>query len=348
MANFNPLIKPKGHVSRNGFDLSQNHKFTAKPGMLLPVLSIDCVPNDYHEIDVLSLMKTMPVNTDAFARMKQHFEFFFVPYSLLWSRWHSFITQGQSEQTSVMLENITPIGVPCFNYSSFLSHLDDIGSLAPDDPIRFDPMGMVKQYNMLRLFDLLGYGAFQPALTDSNSIPTTVHNPFQYVKCNVFRAAAYQKIWYDYYRNKWYDTHVGSDIFNFDDIVNSDDTIEMVRRLDVFDDLFCLRYRQWKKDLFMSLMPSAQYGAVSAIDLNGIQLKYAGTQSSSNRALNVSGSGAGSLAFANGDSVLNGKFDVPNAFDVYALRRAEVLQKWKETTLRAGASAQSQYRGQYI
>lgn len=368
MASYNPLIKPKAHLDRNGFDLSQSHKFTAKPGMLLPILSIDCVPNDYHEIDLMSLMKTMPVHTDAFVRMKQHFEFFFVPYKQLWRHWHQFITQNQAERISTLVTGNNVPHVPCFSFGDIVNRLENFGTTSSG--WFKDSQGIPLFYNLMRLIDLLGYGSINGMVEYDHlgkNISLEVNRPDLYnaYYLNVFRAAAYNKIWYDYYRNKWYDNnpdYIYS--WNFDDIGNLSTGPQSLRDCDIVQQrgsgvlvgdpdknyangLFQLHYRQWKKDLFMSVMPSQQFGAVSAVDLGSVEIIAERYNSSSNTTPLVQLTD-GRLRNATGESQnFNFNFNIPSAFDVYQLRKAEVLQKWKETTLRAGQSAESQYRGHF-
>ena len=78
---------------RNVFDLSQRHIFSAKAGQIIPVACVDTVPGDKFELDLVNIARTMPLNTAAFTRMKQSFDWVFVPYRSLWSRFNEFIAQ---------------------------------------------------------------------------------------------------------------------------------------------------------------------------------------------------------------------------------------------------------------
>ena len=79
--------------SRNGFDLSFKRNFTAKAGELLPVMVKEVLPGDVFNIDLSSFTRTQPVNTAAFARMREYYDFFFVPYNLLWNKADTLLTQ---------------------------------------------------------------------------------------------------------------------------------------------------------------------------------------------------------------------------------------------------------------
>ena len=71
MANVMSMKNVKNNPSRNGFDLSQKINFTAKAGELLPVWLREVMPGDKVTIDLQSFTRTQPVNTAAFARMRE-------------------------------------------------------------------------------------------------------------------------------------------------------------------------------------------------------------------------------------------------------------------------------------
>ena len=88
-----------GKVRRNGFDLSHKQMFTAPLGMLLPIYCEEVVPSDHFKISVQSLTRTLPLNTAAFARVSEHFDFFFVPYRRLYSEFDDFVI-GNNENVN--------------------------------------------------------------------------------------------------------------------------------------------------------------------------------------------------------------------------------------------------------
>ena len=79
--------------SRNGFDLSFKKNFTAKAGELLPVMVKEVLPGDTFKINLKAFTRTQPVNTAAFARIREYYDFFFVPYNLLWNKSNTVLTQ---------------------------------------------------------------------------------------------------------------------------------------------------------------------------------------------------------------------------------------------------------------
>lgn len=93
MANIMSLKSLRNKTSRNGFDLSSKRNFTAKAGELLPILCKEVLPGDKFEIDLKTFTRTQPLNTAAFARMREYYDFYFVPYELLWNKAGTVLTQ---------------------------------------------------------------------------------------------------------------------------------------------------------------------------------------------------------------------------------------------------------------
>lgn len=85
MANIFSNNKPVKHQGRNGFDLSHQKVFDMRPGMLRPVIFQHTVPNTAYRINATDLLRTSPLQTAAFLQAKQNLDFFFVPYSQLYS-----------------------------------------------------------------------------------------------------------------------------------------------------------------------------------------------------------------------------------------------------------------------
>lgn len=74
----------KNKVNRNAFDLSHRHMFTAQVGELLPVFSQWVNPNETFKIGYNGKTRTAALNTDAFTRIRENIQYFFVPFQALW------------------------------------------------------------------------------------------------------------------------------------------------------------------------------------------------------------------------------------------------------------------------
>lgn len=71
-------------VNRNAFDLSHRHMFTAQIGELLPVFSQWVNPNETFKIGYNGKTRTAALNTDAFTRVRENIQYYFVPFQSLW------------------------------------------------------------------------------------------------------------------------------------------------------------------------------------------------------------------------------------------------------------------------
>lgn len=99
MSNLFGLNKPNTNLKKNVFDLSEKSLFSSSCGMLLPCMVKELNPGEKVELNVGSYVRTQPLNTAAFVRVRQYYHFFFVPYKQLWRGWDNFIN-GVDYKTS--------------------------------------------------------------------------------------------------------------------------------------------------------------------------------------------------------------------------------------------------------
>ena len=91
----------KNKVNRNAFDLSHRHMFTAQIGELLPVFSQWVNPNETFKIGYNGKTRTAALNTDAFTRIRENIQYYFVPFQSLWKYFEQQVnnmTQGDAGQ----------------------------------------------------------------------------------------------------------------------------------------------------------------------------------------------------------------------------------------------------------
>ena len=91
----------KNKVNRNAFDLSHRHMFTAQVGELLPVFSQWVNPNETFKIGYNGKTRTAALNTDAFTRIRENIQYYFVPFQSLWKYFEQQVnnmTQGDAGQ----------------------------------------------------------------------------------------------------------------------------------------------------------------------------------------------------------------------------------------------------------
>ena len=97
------LNNPSASLSRNGFDRSKRDIFSCKSGVLNLVACIDCVPNSHYEINPVLFTRTNAFNEANFVRMRQELNFYFVPYSSMFTPFNEFLEQT-SDPTSAIYQ----------------------------------------------------------------------------------------------------------------------------------------------------------------------------------------------------------------------------------------------------
>lgn len=280
---FKEMLKPQANMNRNGFDNSYLHNFTAKIGELLPVMCLETVPNSHYEISVSDLMRTVPMNNPAFIRASQHFEFYFVPYKQLWRRWDDFYTSRSvpvSANDSFAIPSCTPNSSMLAILKAFVdARTNQVGYRNQGDLSEYIGLGCTKVANLLGYAGLEACG-ITPDDDGSILADLDIARTLGNLKPNLFRAAAYQKICFDYYRQPFYDLPElwTAKTFNFDDVLESNNNAVVD---DIYTDenntikthrlarLFQLHYRQWKKDIYTGVLPSTQFGAVAVVSTGG-------------------------------------------------------------------------------
>ena len=91
----------KNKVNRNAFDLSHRHMFTAQVGELLPVFTQWVNPNETFKIGYNGKTRTAALNSDAFTRIRENIQYYFVPFQSLWKYFEQQVnnmTQGDAGQ----------------------------------------------------------------------------------------------------------------------------------------------------------------------------------------------------------------------------------------------------------
>ncbi len=305
MANIMSLKSLRNKTSRNGFDLSFKKNFTAKAGELLPVMVKEVLPGDSFKINLKSFTRTQPINTAAFARIREYYDFYFVPYDLLWNKSNTALTQMyDNPQHAVSLDptqNFLLDGVmPSVTAKAIADYLASFGTTYEAYDKNY--FGYSRSECSAKLLEYLGYGrfyAFTPRGADTwDSAPLMSNLTF-----NIFGLLAYQKIYADYYRDSQWerispstfnvDYMDGTSNMSIDGLITGSSSSKVVQNYNLFD----LRYCNWQKDLFHGVVPHQQYGDLSAVSVGKIP-----------------------------------PADEQTGFTILALRQAEFLQKWKEIT----------------
>lgn len=340
---FKKLNNPSSQPNRNPFDLSQRTIFSARAGMCLPTLCLETVKDDHFEIDTTVFNRTVKLLSPAFFRCKQYNHFYFVPYNTLWHNWDQFYTRSTEQYSSAAKGNSY---APCFNLKSFIADYPNM------DAGDYDMLGYSLKAGCDRIMQMLGYADSSVTAPDGDQFNTY---------CNLFRVAAYNKIWYWYYRDK---RHTITDVaftpsqfvkyYNLDDIDCSTFDTSKVTDMNRLQKMFAPKYRTWDSDVFTNnyentqfgdvsimssdisrIMTTGDYSSVSTLDITSSRLAITRFDSNSQPYVNIRKSDNTSLGNAN--------FQIPNLFNILSLRRAEAVQHWRELMLRAGDSSGKRY-----
>lgn len=303
MAHFTGLKELQNRPHKSGHDISAKNCFTAKVGELLPVWTDFAIPNSTYRFNLEYFTRTRPVQTSAYTRIREYFDFFAVPCDLIWKSFDSAVIQmGEKApiQSKDLLTNLTVKGdLPYCSLSDFSKALYySGGNTQTGDKVSVaSGFGNIFGYNRgdvnHKLLSMLDYG--NVVSKDSQSIGTSSHrwwnmqaplrNSSSYsqkynvnLAVNLFPLAAYQKIYQDFFRwSQWENADPTS--YNFDWYIGSGNlfgssglgaSIPPANNYWKRDNLFSLRYANWNKDKFMGILPNSQFGDLAVVDLGSI------------------------------------------------------------------------------
>lgn len=341
MSNFNPLDRAKIAVHRSSFDLSSKKLFTAKIGEILPCYWQIAIPGNKYRISSDWFTRTVPVNTAAYTRIKEYYDFYAVPLRLISRALPQAFTQMSDYMTSAASNSANTEQLSSVPYAP-------VGNISAEIQARVtagtvDDSGFGFAYGSCKLLDLLGYGSFigsgntkkkditmQYLGLDTTSLPDG-KNPLIYgtsVNLNLLPILAYQKIYFDFYSNSQWEKHLAYS-YNVD-YWDGKGSVE------ISADMIKLRYADYPKDYFMGVLPNSQYGSVAAlpplIDGYGSNLVVASPSSSSPSSsvaqlLNVASSS--NITSSNQNSSLR-YVRLNSDLSALSIRATEYLQRWKE------------------
>lgn len=254
----------RANLQRNAFDLSFTSKFTASVGMLLPCFCKEVNPNEHFRINPEMFLRTVPMNSAAYVRLKQYCEFYFVPIRLLWRSFPQFIAGTSNQFSQGIFDGSKFPSVPSVNFGDLMTFISGTTSLP-------DSAGYNFKNGAVRLLDLLGYG-----VNVSNVDSLVAANKAKKFAFDVspFRFFAYQKIYSDYYRNSQYES-INLNAWNIDNINPASSTVPKVSPLSA--SMLYLRYRDWKKDYFNAVSPEFQGNDFMGGEFSPVQFPYGDT-----------------------------------------------------------------------
>lgn len=358
MSDFNPLDRARISTHRSSFDLSSKKLFTAKVGEILPCFWQIAIPGTKYRISSDWFTRTVPVNTAAYTRIKEYYDFYAVPLRLIsralpqaFTQMADYATSAASSSANTSALTSVP-NVTLSNFSQFLQLVN-----AGDQTNNRDDAGLPIVYGSCKLLDMLGYGS---VIANSNTAKAAItqkylgvdnlgdaDNPLVYQNSQTVSAIpflAYQKIYYDFFSNSQWEKHLAY-AYNVDYWSGSGQIPLSVNMLK-------LRYANYPKDYFMGMLPSSQYGSVAVLPaLDSVApVNRVGAFNSST----VLGSslqnpkGETSIVTGSSNSTGSSRFVSLNSdLSALSIRATEYLQRWKEVVQFASKDYSDQMAAQF-
>ena len=265
----------RNHPRRSAFDLSSKVAFSAKSGELLPIKWYFTMPGDKFTLKRQHFTRTQPVNTSAYTRIREYYDWFWVPLHLLWRNAPDVISQMQSNvQHAGSHTSVLTLGnyLPTIS-NNFLQTVCDRLS-GKNNYFGFDRADLAyKLIQYLRVGNSnngsKNYG------TSVGSSDTSYSQKYRFdLNVSVFPFLAYKKFCQDYFRySQWQasspflwniDYYTGTQQGLFSSLPSVGDSYWKNNTM------FDLEYCNWNKDLFMGVLPDTQFGDVATIDTGGL------------------------------------------------------------------------------
>jgi len=341
MSDFNPLDRAKIAVHRSSFDLSSKKLFTAKVGEILPCYWQIAIPGNKYRISSDWFTRTVPVNTAAYTRIKEYYDFYAVPLRLISRALPQAFTQMQDYMTSAAsntsnTEMLTSVPNTTLNLLS-------LSLQAINGKDVFDDAGLPYLYGASKVLDMLGYGSFLAPSNTAKAAITEAYlgiqsledalNPLVYSASqtvNLLPLLAYQKIYYDFFSDSQWEKHLAY-AYNVD-------YWDGKSQLPLAPEMLQLRYANYPKDYFMGMLPNSQYGSVAVLPStflpsapsNRAMAVVSSAASDSNSSL-VNPSGSTSIVSYASNAGSSSRFvNINSDLSALSIRATEYLQRWKE------------------
>lgn len=305
----------------------------------MPVYWQIAIPGNKYRISSDWFTRTVPVNTAAYTRIKEYYDFYAVPLRLISRALPQAFTQMSDYMTSAASNSAnTPqlTHVPYVSQSVLSTYLQTAN--ANDQTNTRDDAGLPLVYGSCKLLDLLGYGSMIASGNTGKAAITQKYlglenlsdgvNPLVYQQSQVVNALpflAYQKVYFDFYSNSQWEKHLAY-AYNVDYWTGG-------TSIALAADMLKLRYANYPKDYFMGMLPNSQYGPVAVLPSFNPALPsrriVSVSADTSNNYLRASGNNTDDVSMASPvkSSVSLG---INSDLSALSIRATEYLQRWKE------------------
>lgn len=342
MSDFNPLDRAKIPTHRSSFDLSSKKLFTAKVGEILPCYWQIAIPGNKYRISSDWFTRTVPVNTAAYTRIKEYYDFYAVPLRLISRALPQAFTQMTDYMTTASSSTantsaLTSVPNVTQNLLNVFLNTANVG----DQPNTRDDAGLPIVYGSCKLLDLLGYGSIIDTKNASKAAITKKYlgvdslgdaeNPLIYQVSQTVNALpflAYQKIYYDFFSNPQWEKHLAY-AYNVDYWSGTG-------QISLVTDMVKLRYANYPKDYFMGMLPSSQYGGVAVLPSSYAPSYHASSvivrdPSASDAIISRIKNTSSATSLSTFNTVTSERVAFLNSdLSALSIRATEYLQRWKE------------------
>jgi hypothetical protein len=342
MSDFNPLDRAKIPTHRSSFDLSSKKLFTAKVGEILPCYWQIAIPGNKYRISSDWFTRTVPVNTAAYTRIKEYYDFYAVPLRLISRALPQAFTQMTDYMTSAVSNSANTEQLTKVPYSPVGNISAEIQARVTANTV--DDAGFGFAYGSCKLLDMLGYGSFigtgnskkkeitnQYLGLDTTSL-SDGQNPLIYgtsINLNLLPIFAYQKIYFDFYSNSQWEKHLAYS-YNVD-YWDGKSSVE------ISADMIKLRYANYPKDYFLGVLPASQYGSVAVLPSltnvdpsNVVVLSRTSSGSTGGTVGRLSNAASQTSVSVTNTDTSNRLAYVNSDLSALSIRATEYLQRWKE------------------
>lgn len=339
MSDFNPLDRAKIPTHRSSFDLSSKKLFTAKVGEILPCYWQIAIPGTKYRISSDWFTRTVPVNTAAYTRIKEYYDFYAVPLRLISRALPQAFTQMSDYMTSAASKSANTDQLTSVPYAPLGNISAEIQARVAANDV--DDAGFGFAYGSCKLLDMLGYGSFigtgnskkkeitlQYLGLDITSLPDA-KNPLVYgtgINLNLLPIFTYQKIYFDFYSNSQWEKHLAYS-YNVD-YWDGKSSVE------ISADMIKLRYANYPKDYFLGVLPSSQYGTVAVLPSSPVGGALSHSVVASRSGVSPNGyavvEASTNAVTVNNQALSTRDIRVNSDLSALSIRATEYLQRWKE------------------
>lgn len=249
---------------RNPFDRSQSIACHSLLGELNCVMAQPVIAGTKGKISRRCFSRTASVTVPSFHNVTEHFDFFMVPIHSLWRQWNDWkVNINDMKDTNLVPWNANtnepnlalPANCPRLDLLDLIHTCLNISNSSS--------VSVVRQANdMIKLSEAFGYGEVVATPADTTLTARVM---------NTFIPAAYQKCYFEHYRNTVYESN-NPYAYNFDWLYNGVDQglfdLTNTKHRVVAAELFKMRRVNYRNDYFHNIYPALNYVQTSPSGIN--------------------------------------------------------------------------------